>query len=80
MNFSVASPSAWNAHAAYSRLSSARAKLATDQMPTAAAPGVITADRAAVANAEAEVARVVAAHAAEVARFQRSGQFLDVYA
>lgn len=80
MYVSAASPHAWNVYAAYSRLSSARAKLVTDQMPTAAAPGVITADRAAVANAEAEVARVHAAHSAEVARFERSGRFLDIYA
>src|SRR5688572_32230864 len=54
---SAAFPSAYDSSAAYSRLRSARAKLVTDQMPTAAGPAVITADRAAVVTAEAEVAR-----------------------
>jgi hypothetical protein len=80
MKVSAAFPSAYDSSAAYSRLQSARAKLVTDQMPTAAGPAVITADRAAVVTAEAEVARIEAERAAAVAQFQRSGRFLDVFA
>jgi hypothetical protein len=80
MKVSAATPFTYDSSAAYGRLQSARSRLATDQMPCAAAPSVITADRAAVVNAEAEVARIEAARSAEAADFQRSGRFLDVFA
>jgi hypothetical protein len=80
MKVDAVSPSSYDSSAAYSRLQSARAKLVTDQIPTAASPAVITADRAAVVTAENDVARIEAARAGEIARFQRSGRFLDVYA
>lgn len=79
MKVGPAFPSAYDSSAAYSRLQSARAKLITDQMPVAAGPATITADRAAVASAEAEVARIEAERAAAVVQFQRSGRFLDVF-
>ncbi|GIE75428.1 hypothetical protein Aph02nite_13780 [Actinoplanes philippinensis] len=80
MKVNAASPFSYDSSTAYSRLQSARARLTTDQMPCAATPAVITADRAAIVRAEAEVARIEAAHAAEVADFGRSGRFLDVFA
>ncbi|MFC4069468.1 hypothetical protein [Actinoplanes subglobosus] len=80
MKVNAASPSDYDSSAAYGRLQSARAKLVRDQIPTAAAPAVVTADRAAVVHAEGEVARIEAARATAVANFQRSGRFLDVYA
>lgn len=78
MSVSPVSPSVWNSHAAWSRLSSARAKLATDLMPCQAPPAVITSDRAAIVAAESEVGRIEAARAAAIARFESSGRFLDV--
>jgi hypothetical protein len=80
MKVEAPSPSNHDSSAAYGRLQSARSKLVRDQVPMAASPGVITADRAAVVTAETEVARIEAARAAEIARFQQSGRFLDVYA
>ncbi|MFD1363919.1 hypothetical protein [Actinoplanes sichuanensis] len=80
MKVNAASSFSYDSSAAYGRLQSARAKLVTDQIPCAAAPSVITADRAAVVHAEAEVARIEAARTGEVAAFQRSGRFLDVFA
>lgn len=80
MKVNAASSFSYDSSAAYGRLQSARAKLVTDQMPCAAGPAVLTADRAAVLNAQAEVARIDAAHTAEVADFRRSGRFLDVFA
>jgi hypothetical protein len=79
MKVSAASSFTYDSSAAYGRLQSARAKLVMDQVPCAG-PAVITSDRAAIVNAEAEVSRIEAAHAAEVANFQRSGRFLDVFA
>ncbi|MEV0901344.1 hypothetical protein [Actinoplanes sp. NPDC049802] len=78
MNVGAASLSAWNSYAAWNRLAEARSKLAADLMPTQSSPGVVTSSRAAVANAEHEVVRVEAARAAELARFQRSGRFIDI--
>ncbi|WP_433795203.1 hypothetical protein [Actinoplanes sp. CA-252034] len=80
MKVNAATSFNYDSSAAYGRLQSARAKLTTDQMPCAAMPSVVTADRAAVVRAEAEVARIEAAHAGEVADFRRSGRFLDVFA
>ena len=80
MKVNAASSFSYDSSAAYGRLQSARTRLVRDQMPCAASPSVITADRAAVLHAEAEVARIEAAHAAEVADFGRSGRFLDVFA
>ncbi|WP_430783396.1 hypothetical protein [Actinoplanes sp. G11-F43] len=81
MKVNAANPSDWNdTYAAHSRLAAARAKLVADQIPTAAHPAVITADRAAVVVAEAELARIEATRANENSRFQRSGRFMDVYA
>ncbi|MEV4278983.1 hypothetical protein [Actinoplanes xinjiangensis] len=80
MKVSAVTPFSYDSSAAYGRLQGARTKLATDQMPCAATSAVITADRAAIVSAEAEVARIEAARAAEAANFQRSGRFLDVFA
>lgn len=87
MQVNAATFSVSNSHAAYSRLTAARAQLVTDQIPTAAHSSVISADRAAVTDAEAavvrieaEVARMAAAQAGENAGFLRSGRFMDVYA
>ncbi|SDT47224.1 hypothetical protein [Actinoplanes derwentensis] len=87
MQVNAATFSESNSHAAYSRLAAARAQLITDQIPTAAHSKVITADRAAVADAEAEVVRIEAEvsragamQAGENASFLRSGRFMDVYA
>ena len=78
MSVSPVSPSVWNSHAAWSRRSGARAKLAMDLVPCQASPAVLTADRAAVVAAEAEVGRIEAARAAAIARFEGSGRFLDI--
>ncbi|HWS31341.1 MAG TPA: hypothetical protein VN408_01215 [Actinoplanes sp.] len=87
MQVNGANFSASNSHAAYSRLTAARAQLVTDQIPTAAHASVISADRAAVTDAEAEVvriesevARMEAMRSGENAAFLRSGRFMDVYA
>ncbi|GIF12740.1 hypothetical protein [Actinoplanes teichomyceticus] len=57
----------WGSHAAWVRLQSYRRQLTADLTPPQASAQIIAADRAAVAGAEAEVARVEAARAAQAA-------------
>lgn len=78
MSVTAATASTWNSYAAWSRLESARLKLAADLSLATASPAVITSDRAAVVSAEHEVVRVEAVHSADLAHLRSTGQHFDL--
>ncbi|MBG0562531.1 hypothetical protein [Actinoplanes aureus] len=78
ISVSAATASTWNSHAAWSRLQSARQKLSDDLSPATTCAAVLTSDRAAVTNAEHEVARIEAVRAADMAHLKATGQTFDL--
>ncbi|GLY06779.1 MULTISPECIES: hypothetical protein [Actinoplanes] len=79
----TAAPAAnWNSHAAWTRLQTARLKLAADLTPVQAGHSVITADRAAVTAAENAVARIESSQDIEALRLRiarsNTGNAVDV--
>ena len=77
MTVTSATAATWSSQAAWSRLQGYQSKLASHLAADGVPAGVITADRANVVNAAAEVARVEAARAADIARIRSSHSTID---
>ncbi|GAA4601631.1 hypothetical protein BJY16_003955 [Actinoplanes octamycinicus] len=75
--------STWSSHVAWSRLQRAQRQLAVDLNAVDASPQTVASDRATIATASAEVARVEATRAAQVAALSDprplpAGRVLDI--
>lgn len=78
MNVSAATASTWSSAVAWSRLQSGRFRLAESVASGTADPGTVTTIRATIENAAAEVSRVEAARATDVARIRAAHQSVDL--
>ncbi|MBB2946840.1 hypothetical protein FB565_006608 [Actinoplanes lutulentus] len=69
----------WSSAAAWSRLQSSRTKLAESISAGDVAPSTVTAIRATIENAAAQVSRIESARANDVARIRAAHQVFDLY-
>ena len=79
MTVTSATAATWSSQAAWSRLEGHRTKLASDLASGDVSAAALTADRANVVNAAAEVARIEAARAADIARIRGSHATIDFF-
>ena len=77
MTVTSATAATWSSQAAWSRLQGHYTKLASDLSAGTISEAALTTDRANVLNAAAEVARIEAARASDVARIRASHATLD---